>query len=91
MACDWLRCLLGDEIIENNTMNYGIEIKRLRKAEGLTREQLSELSGVPDRNLGMIEIGQRSCSEQLFCVILKALGYRLEKRIEKIENSSVKT
>jgi transcriptional regulator with XRE-family HTH domain len=72
-------------------MNYGSEIRRLRKEAGLTRAQLSELSGVPDRNLGMIEIGHRACSEQLFCAILKVLGYTLEKKVKKIENNSVKS
>lgn len=43
-------------------INFGQRIRYLRKAKGLTQEQLAELTGFHHNYIGMIERGERNPS-----------------------------
>lgn len=52
----------------------GSNIRKLREAQGLTQEKLSEISGVDRSFLGKVERGERNISVLTLCEIAKALG-----------------
>lgn len=64
-----LRTLLGENIYsEGRKMHSDIEIllgsnvKRFRESQGLTREQLAEISDISPQNIAKIEVGERFVS-----------------------------
>jgi len=57
----------------------GQEIKRLRKAEGLTQDELSKLAGISRVTLGKLERGEiASVSIKTLDVILDSLSLEIE-------------
>lgn len=57
----------------------GQEIKRLRKDEGLTQEQLAKLSGISRVTLGKLERGEvSSISIKTLDIILDSFSYEIE-------------
>ena len=59
-------------------MSIGDEIKRIRKAKGLTQRQLAKISGISNASISRWESGQNEPTYfDAECLIL-ALGCRLE-------------
>lgn len=57
----------------------GQRVKSLRKAKGITQENLAKLSGISRVTLGKIEKGELgSVSVKTLDVILSSLGYELD-------------
>ena len=52
----------------------GGRIGALRKAKGLSVDELAELSGVPEMELGILENGRRSVRFETLLCLAKALG-----------------
>jgi transcriptional regulator with XRE-family HTH domain len=64
--------------------SLAVEIKRLRKAKGLTVEGLSDLCGLHSKYLQTIERGQRNISISVFIQIANALGLTPPKLLSRI-------
>lgn len=60
----------------------GTNIRRLRKARGLSQEKLAADSGIDMRYLGGIERGQENPSMAVVADIAKALGVQLITLLE---------
>lgn len=72
-------------------MNYdnritGMVIKDLRQKKGLTQEVVSGLANIPRSHLAMIENGQVSPKVDTLWKIAEALGIKLSKLIELVED-----
>lgn len=64
--------------VENNKIEFGKKIRRLRKEKGLTQEQLSELIGIDNRHLSRIETGIHYPTFKIMKKLAKALDVNLE-------------
>lgn len=56
----------------------GRQLAELRKAAGMTQEQLSELSGLNRANISKIESGRYNVSLDILGKICEVLGVRIE-------------
>ena len=56
--------------------SFGRIVKRIRKEQGITQEQLGELVGVHRTYIGAVERGEKSVSVDNIARIAKALGVR---------------
>ena len=68
-------------MIQNKNFRWGQLIKEIREEKGLTKKELSELSGVPATTIGEIENVRnknRGSNIHIIDKILIALGYELE-------------
>ncbi len=65
--------------------HLGSNIRRLRKQQGLTQEQLSELSGLHRTYIGGVERGERNISFLALVCIARALHAPVAKLVEGIE------
>tara|TARA_R110000796_G_scaffold75010_3_gene168470 strand:+ start:4315 stop:4611 length:297 start_codon:yes stop_codon:yes gene_type:complete len=68
-------------MIQNKNFHWGQLIKEIREEKGLTKKELSELSGVPATTIGEIENVRnknRGSNIHIIDKILIALGYELE-------------
>ncbi len=54
------------------------EMIALRKSEGMTQEELAELTGSRQQVISRIEKKENSPTLKNFCAILNALGYELQ-------------
>ncbi|OMF02793.1 helix-turn-helix transcriptional regulator [Paenibacillus sp. FSL H7-0942] len=57
--------------------SVGERIRAIRKAKGLTQQQLAELSGLDDAYIGSVERGERNFSIDTLEKIVHALGMPL--------------
>ncbi len=64
---------------ENIRVLLGKRLRHLRKARGLTQEQLGEKSGVDYKYLGGIERGERNPSTENLAKIAGGLGVRIHE------------
>ncbi|WP_433592284.1 helix-turn-helix domain-containing protein [Nocardia sp. CA-145437] len=60
--------------VEQANVIIGANLRALRAKKGLSREKLTELSGVPLRTLRRIESGERAASIPNLMELCKALG-----------------
>lgn len=67
-------------------VNIGETIKALRKARNISREQLSEMTGISRSHLEKIESGGRRPGIDAYCKILDALGMEM---VVKTDGNSV--
>ncbi len=58
---------------------FGLKIKKLRKARGLTQEQLAEKARIDYSYMNRIEGGKRNPSLNVVAKLARALGIRLEE------------
>lgn len=63
-------------------LSLGLNIKRFRKAKGLTQEQLAELAGISYKYLGEIERGETNPSIGTLVRIANGLNVSLEHLIK---------
>ena len=56
----------------------GKRIKDIRKEQGLTQMELSEITGLTQSVISRIEIGETTTTIEVIDVIAKALGYNLD-------------
>ena len=59
-------------------MSIGDEIKRIRKAKGLTQRQLAKISGISNASISRWESGQNEPTYFDAECLINALGCRLE-------------
>lgn len=59
---------------DENLAALGREIRRRRKANGLSQEALAELCGLHPNYIGLIERGERNASVRTVVMIARALG-----------------
>lgn len=65
-----------------------IDIKKIRKAEGLTQQQMAEITGVKRCSIARLESGiVKYPTIDLFCRILEPLGYTIEAVKKTDENT----
>ncbi|MDQ0492331.1 helix-turn-helix domain-containing protein [Paenibacillus brasilensis] len=57
----------------------GIRIRAIRKAKGLTQQQLAELSGLDDAYIGSVERGERNFSIDTLEKVLTALNVSISE------------
>ena len=58
-------------------MNYGMRIKELREAAGMTQIELSEKSGVSQEHISRLENGRHNINTKTADKLAAALGVRL--------------
>jgi transcriptional regulator with XRE-family HTH domain len=63
-------------------MSFGAEVRRRRKAQGLTLEQLAERSGLTFSYLSTVETGKRDPSLSTMRALATALGVALGDLLE---------
>jgi transcriptional regulator with XRE-family HTH domain len=65
---------------ERDRFRIARELAEVRKAKGLTQQQLSERSGVPQSEISKIESGRANATELTLFKVVHAMGYafRLE-------------
>lgn len=63
----------------NIKKEFGEKIKKIRKKQNLTQEQLAEIIEISPRNLSGIEIGQNFIKSETLEKILNALDVSLEE------------
>jgi XRE family transcriptional regulator, regulator of sulfur utilization len=64
----------------------GQNIRRLRKAKGLTQEALAAESGIDMRYLGMIERGEANPTVAVVADVAKALGVHTSVLVSEQKN-----
>lgn len=62
---------------DNNT--FGKKLKQIRKAKGLTQEQLAELAGVHEKHISKLELGTYKPSYATLSKVLSALDLEIDK------------
>ena len=60
-------------------MNVGHNIRRIRKARGITQERLAEEAGISQAMLCQVEKGLKNPSLLVSAEITKILGYLIEE------------
>lgn len=60
-------------------ISVGERIRAIRKAKGLTQQQLAELSGLDDAYIGSVERGERNFSIDTFEKVLLALNVTINE------------
>lgn len=60
-------------------ISVGERIRAIRKAKGLTQQQLAELSGLDDAYIGSVERGERNFSIDTFEKVLVALNVTINE------------
>lgn len=66
---------------QNDLLSVGLEIARLRKAQGLTQQDLSARSGIARSTLARLEVGQlNEFGLRKLLAVLAALGSTLSIR-----------
>ena len=63
----------------NIKKTFGEKIKRLRKANHLTQEQLAEMINIAPKNLSKIEVGATFVSAETLSKLVEALGTTTEE------------
>ncbi|SEB20876.1 helix-turn-helix domain-containing protein [Paenibacillus sp. 276b] len=66
--------------------SVGERIRAIRKAKGLTQQQLAELSGLDDAYVGSLERGERNFSIDTLEKIVVALNVPVQDLIMSIDN-----
>ena len=61
-----------------NRLRIGQRIATIRKENGLTQEQLSQMTGLDRANIGKIENGRYNVSIDILGKICEALGCRID-------------
>ncbi|MGH3655011.1 helix-turn-helix transcriptional regulator [Glutamicibacter sp.] len=61
----------------NSVTELGAELKRARRQNGLTQEQLAELAGISERTLRSIERGAGNPSIEAVLSVANVLGLRI--------------
>lgn len=75
---------------QNKTNNtFGIKLKELRKAKGLTQQALAEKANIDDKHLCRIENGKYFPTYATLNKLLKALGTTLEETGLELENVKI--
>ncbi len=75
---------------QNKTDNtFGIKLKELRKAKGLTQQALAEKANIDDKHLCRIENGKYFPTYATLNKLLKALGVTLEEVGLELENVKI--
>lgn len=64
---------------------FGEQVRRLRKARGLSQEELAELADMHRNYIGGIERGERNVALLNILRLAKALGVSLSELLEGIE------
>ena len=67
-----------------NFEQIGSQIKTIRKTQGLTQEELSQLSGINCVTIGIVEAGSSNYSLKTLDKIVKSLGCTFRVVIEKV-------
>ena len=74
------------EVSENIELNkFGEQVRRLRKAKGLSQEQLAELAGLHRNYIGGIERGERNVALLNIVRLARALKVSPSYLLEGIE------
>ena len=68
---------------------FGIKLKELRKAKGLTQQALAEKANIDDKHLCRIENGKYFPTYATLNKLLKALGTTLEETGLELENVKI--
>ncbi len=74
---------------ERDRFRIARELAEARKAKGLTQDQLSECSGVPQSEISKIESGKANATELTLFKVARAMGYafRLEPLVRSAEGT----
>ncbi|WP_445172465.1 helix-turn-helix domain-containing protein [Microcoleus sp.] len=64
---------------------FGAQVRKLRKARGLSQEELAELAELHRNYIGGIERGERNVALLNIVRLAKALGVSLSELLEGIE------
>ncbi len=67
----------GYNMTNDNT--FGKKLKQIRKARGLTQEQLAELAGVHEKHISKLELGTYKPSFATLSKVLSALDLEVDK------------
>lgn len=62
-----------------NDNTFGKKLKQIRKARGLTQEQLAELAGVHEKHISKLELGTYKPSFATLSKVLSALDLEVDK------------
>ncbi len=62
-----------------NDNSFGKKLKQIRKAKGLTQEQLAELAGVHEKHISKLELGTYKPSYDTLNKVLSALDLEIDK------------
>lgn len=73
---------------QNLVYKLGVRIRTLRKAAGLTQEQLAEVADISVNFIGYVERGQRAPSIKTLEQIAQALNIRPKDLFEFLEDES---
>jgi len=67
-------------VIHARTTKHGSMLTQLRIEAGMTVGKASEMSGVPDRTINRIELGETGCTLINFETLINTYGYRMDIR-----------
>ena len=67
-------------VIHERTTKHGAMLTELRIEAGMTVGKASEMSGVPDRTINRIELGETGCTLINFETLINTYGYRMDIR-----------
>jgi transcriptional regulator with XRE-family HTH domain len=73
----------------NISKQFGVTVRRLRTAAGISQEKLAETAGLHPTYIGMIERGVRNPTLDVAGCIAKALKISLPRLIEQAQNRSI--
>lgn len=60
-------------MINNDLKDLGQRIRAMRKAQGLTQEELADIATIDRSYIGSVERGERNITFNVLCQICKAL------------------
>ena len=58
---------------------FGMKLRKIRKAKGVTQEKLAESAGIDFSYLNRIESGKRNPTLKIIAKIARVLGIRLDE------------
>ena len=73
----------------NNDKTFGLKLKQLRKAKGLTQAQLAELAGLNEKHISKLELGIYKPNFDTLKRVLTTLNVSVEDVGIDLENVSI--